>query len=344
MPMKVDFGAAATGIDLALALTTAHTVTGIVLDSRGRPPMRAEVTLAVSERSGAIPTEPVLVNARPDGSFAFTNVGLGDYVVQAAGDVLSTPGVAATTGQFAMSFVTVTAKDPPSNGVSAFGRTPVQLRLAPGATLVGRVRYEGVPGGPPPFISLAALPVSRDLAPPLGDGWNSVSPEADGTFEIEGVFGPTLLQELTAESDWYLKSVVVKGQELVDVPFDVGTGGTFSDIEVVISGLGATARGRVTDDRAAPVRDYTAVVFSTFRERWFALSRWVKSSQSSAAGSFAVTGLPPGDYWVAAIDRLDDTAEARLDAELLESLSSRAVRITLGEGQSQDLALRLVRR
>jgi hypothetical protein len=171
-----------------------------------------------------------------------------------------------------------------------------------------------------------------------------VSPEADGTFEIEGVFGPTLLQELTAESDWYLKSVVVKGQELVDVPFDVGTGGTFSDIEVVISGLGATARGRVTDDRAAPVRDYTAVVFSTFRERWFALSRWVKSSQSSAAGSFAVTGLPPGDYWVAAIDRLDDTAEARLDAELLESLSSRAVRITLGEGQSQDLALRLVRR
>jgi hypothetical protein len=269
-------------------------------------------------------------------------VGPGDYVVQVAGDVVSTPGVAATTGQFAMSFVTVTANDPPSNAVSGF--SPARLTLAPGATLEGRVRYEGVPAGPPPYVSLAALPVSRDLAPPLGDGWNSVSPEPDGTFEIQGVFGPTLLQDLTGESDWYLKSVVFKGQELVDVPFDAGTSGTLGDIEVVISAFGATAKGRVTDDRAAPVRDYSVVVFSTFRERWFALSRWVKSSQSSPAGTFAVTGLPPGDYWVAAIDRLDDTAEAMLDEKLLESLSSRAARITLGEGQSQDLALRLIHR
>jgi len=298
----------------------------------------------VSERSGVTPTEPVRVKARPDGSFVFTNVGPGDYVVQAAGDVLSTTGVAATTGQFAMSFVTVTANAPSSNVVSGLNRTLLQLKLSPGATLMGRVRYDGVPAGPSPFFSLAALPVSRDLSPPLGDGWNSVQPEPDGTFEIQDVFGPTLLQELTAESDWYLKSIVLKGQELVDSPFDFGTGGTFSDIEVVISAFGASARGRVTDDRAAPVRDYTVVVFSTFREKWFALSRSVKSSQSSAAGTFAVTGLPPGDYWVAAIDRLDDTADAMLDAELLESLTSRAVRITLGEGQSQNLALRLIRR
>jgi hypothetical protein len=331
VPTKVGFGAAATGIDLALMPTTAHTVTGMVLDSRGRPPVRAEVTLAVSERSGAIPTEPARINTRPDGSFAFTNVGPGDYVVQVAGDVLSPAGVAATTGQFAMSFVTVTANAPPL----------LQLKLSPGATLVGRVRYEGMP---PPYVNLAALPVSRDLSPPLGDGWNSVSPEPDGTFEIQDVFGPTMLHELSGESQWYLKSVVINGQELIDLPFDAGTSGRLSDIEVVISGLGATARGRVTDDRAAPVRDYTAVVFSTFRDRWFPLSRWVKSDQSSADGVFTVTGLPPGDYWVAATDRLDDTADAMLDAELLESLSSRAVRITLGEGQSENLTLRLVRR
>ena len=331
---KVDFAMAATGIDLTLRPTTAHAVTGIVVDSSGSPPVRAELTLATSERSGAIQTEPVRVTAEADGSFAFTNVGPGVYAVQATGDIES-KGLDARTSaeQFAASFVTVAANNPP----------PLELRLAQGARLAGRVRYEGAPAGISPIINLAPLPIDRDLAPPLGDGWNSVSPEPDGTFEFQGVFGPTLLRELFQETDWYLKSVVIKGQEQVDSPFDFGTSGTFSDIEVLISAFGATVTGRVTDERAAAVRDYTVVVFSTLRDRWSALSRWVKTTEYlSADGTFTVRGLPPGDYWVAAIERRDSTFEPTADPDLLESLSSRAVRITLGEGQMQNLTLRLV--
>jgi hypothetical protein len=83
---NVDFAVAANGIDLTLGPTIAHTVTGIVFDSSGRPPVRAEVTLAPSERSGAIQTEPIRVRATADGSFAFANVGPGVYAVQATGD------------------------------------------------------------------------------------------------------------------------------------------------------------------------------------------------------------------------------------------------------------------
>jgi hypothetical protein len=333
---KVDFAMTATGIDLSLRATIAHTLIGVVLDSSGRPPVRAEVTLAVSERSGAIQTEPLRVNAAADGAFAFTNVGPGVYAVQATGDVDS-KGLDARTSveQFAASFVTVTGNDPPR----------LELRLAPGARLAGRVRYEGVPADPPPLFNLAPLPTNRDLAPPLGDGWNSVELQPDDTFEFQGVFGPTLLRELFQEADWYLKSVVIRGQEQVDSPFDFGASGTFSDIEVLISAFGATVTGRVTDDRAAPVRDCAVVVFSTFRDRWSALSRWVKTTEHpSSEGTFTVRGLPPGDYWVAAIERRDSAFEPTADPDLLESLSSRAVRITLGEGQSQDLTLRLVRR
>jgi hypothetical protein len=255
--------------------------------------------------------------------------------VQATGDA-DRKGLDARTSaeQFAASSVTVTANDPPR----------LELRLAQGARLEGRLRYEGVPAEPPPLFNLAPLPIDRDLAPPLGDGWNSVSLQPGDTFEFQGVFGPTLLRELFHETDWYLKSVVIKGQEQVDSPFDFGTSGTFSDIEVLVSAFSATVTGRVTDDRAAPVRDYTVVVFSTFRDRWSALSRWVKSMERpSADGSFTVKGLPPGDYWVAAIERRDSEVEPT-DPDVLESLSSRAVRITLGEGQSQDLTLRLIRR
>ncbi len=161
-----------------------------------------------------------------------------------------------------------------------------------------------------------------------------------------GLFGPTLLQARPQRNDWYLKSVVFKGQDLTDTPFDFGTGGTFSGIEVVISAFGATVTGRVTDDRgtALPVSD--VLVFSTLRDRWISGSRWVKTERLRADGAFTVTGLPPGDYWVVAVARAGNAVGVApvTDPDVLESLSSRAVRITLGEGQSQDLALRLIRR
>ena len=125
------------------------------------------------------------------------------------------------------------------------------------------------------------------------------------------------------------------------MPFDFGTSGTFSDIEVVISAFGAT-RGPCHGRRAAPVRDYTVVVFSTFRDRWSALSRWVKTGRSSADWNLHGHRVcRPATIGSRRSIAVDDTVEARLDPDLLESLSSRAVRITLGEGQSQDLALRL---
>ena len=64
-------------------------------------------------------------------------------------------------------------------------------------------------------------------------------------------------------------------------------------------------------------------------------------------GTFKVPGLPPGDYWVAAIERMDGLpggGSAPPEADVLEPLSSRATRITLGEAQSQDVTLRLIRR
>lgn len=233
--------------------------------------------------------------------------------------------------------VTVTAADPPA----------VQLRMTPGATLSGRVRYEGVPPGPPPLLTLVARPADRDRSPLRAYGSSTFSPLPDNSFEFRGAFGPTLLQAQPQRNDWYLKSVVFKGQDLTDTPFDFGAGGTFRDIEVVISALGATATGRVTDDRGAPLGDCTVLVFSTSRDRWFDGSRWVKAERPIESGAFTVTGLPPGDYWVAAIDRLDRAVERGSlapDPALLDSLSSRAVRITLGEGESQDLTLRLTRR
>ncbi len=344
---KVDFGSDVRGIDFAVVATATYRVTGTIFESTGNP-ARGTVTLAVSERSGAVQTAARSVNIAPDGSFEFTNVGAGDYVVQASvATSRPAPNRPTTTSiQFGMSYVTVSGSDPP----------PVDLRMTQGATLMGRVRYEGLPPGPPPLTTIGVLAADRDRTPLRGYGPLSVDVQPDGSFETTTVFGPTLIQAQPQRNDWYVKSVLFKGQDLVDTPFDFGGSGTFRDIEVVISAAGATVTGRVTDDRAAPVLDYFVVVFPTFRDQWMAGSRRVKTVRAaSLSGPFVVTGLPPGDYWVAAIDRLNSVGPVErlpydvrgmpgADPELLESLSSRATRITLGEGQSQTVALRLIRR
>ena len=231
---------------------------------------------------------------------------------------------------------------------------PVDLRLTHGATLIGRVRYESLPPGPSPLLTIETLGADRDRTSVLFSGSQSADVQPDGSFEIMSVFGPTLIQAQPQRSDWYVKSVLFRGQDLVDTPFDFGVSRTVRDIEVVISTAGATVTGRVTDDRGASVRDYAVLVFPTFRDQWFAGSRWVKSVRArSVSGPFVITGLPPGDYWVAATDPPDigspiagsGTQRTPIaDPDLLESLSSRATRITLGDGQTQDVTLRLIRR
>ncbi len=74
-PTKVDLDAASLASISRSCPTAAHRVTGIVLDSSGKP-ARATVLLAVSERSGAIQTEAGPQRCTgADGSFAFNERG-----------------------------------------------------------------------------------------------------------------------------------------------------------------------------------------------------------------------------------------------------------------------------
>ena len=343
-PTRVDYGSDIKGVDFSVIATPTYRVTGTVRDSTGARGT-GTVALAVSERSGAVQTQSRSANIGPDGSFVFVNVGPGEYVVQASAAATTRSLGSRPTAlslQFAMSYVNVTTSDPP----------PVELIMAQGSTLTGRVRYEGAPPGPAPLLTISTLSTDRDRSPFQGNLPQTVDVQPDGSFQTAATFGPTLIQAEPQRSDWYLKSVLFRGQDLVDTPFDFGVGSTLRDVEVVISTTGATVTGLVVDDRGAPVRDYAVLVFPTFRDQWFPASRWVKSLRvQSRTEPFTITGLPPGDYWVAAMEPpqlanpLEGSGSSRTqmaDPELLQALSGRATRIALGEGQTQDVALRLI--
>ena len=108
----------------------------------------------------------------------------------------------------------------------------------------------------------------------------------------------------------------------------------------------AAISGHVTDAKSTPVSHYAVVVFSTDRSTWSSPSRFLKLALSGQDGSFKVTGLPPGDYWVAATDPVDanDVSGESFTAETLERLSFRAIRMTLTERQRVMTVLRLIGR
>lgn len=109
---------------------------------------------------------------------------------------------------------------------------------------------------------------------------------------------------------------------------------------------GASVSGHVTDAKSAPVNAYSVIVFATDRRLWVPNSRFLRLAQPTQDGSFEVSGLPPGEYFVAATDpqQSSDASAEWHKANVLDQLSFRATRVTLAEQQRFVTVLRLIHR
>jgi hypothetical protein len=135
--------------------------------------------------------------------------------------------------------------------------------------------------------------------------------------------------------------------DVTDTPFDFGLAvQTVKGAEIVVSNAGGIIAGHVTDAKSAPILDYAVVIFSTDRNKWFANSRFLKLGRPSQDGGFEIVGLPPGEYWVAAVDSIEGNQSFGEweKPEVLEALSARATRVTLMERRRSTVMLRLIRR
>jgi hypothetical protein len=112
------------------------------------------------------------------------------------------------------------------------------------------------------------------------------------------------------------------------------------------SSVSAAISGHVTDATASPMSNYSVVVFPTDRTKWSERSRSLRLARPEPDGSFEVTSLPPGEYWVAAVDPMNGAGATAdwLTPEGLEQLSFRATRVMLTERQRFLTVLRVIRR
>jgi hypothetical protein len=328
-PLEISNGQEMPGLIVVMRRIPVARVSGLALTSSGMP-LKGTVRLA---RRRLVSAGFDVRQVRPDdsGRFAFADVPPGEYTLEGRADS------AGSGREFGSTVVTVGESD----------LEPLTIRTSPGSTVSGRFVLEGASGGeqlwgysmrPVPVEPTSSAPSRSTVSSPVSSG---------GEFTMSGLAGPTRLLFSSPDENWFLKSILVNGFEAADAPFDFGFDGrAYTDVEVVFSRTAATITGRVADDRAAPVQAYAVIVFPTDRDKWFAGSRGLKLAHSTASGEFRVAALPPGDYWIAAVDRVGGNATAGewQEPDLLEALSLRATRASLGPGESPPLALRLIRR
>jgi protocatechuate 3,4-dioxygenase beta subunit len=317
-------------VNFALSRMATATVSGVARTSTGEP-ITGGLVLASSRRSGSVSTTPVGARIHPDGKFEFPNVPPGQYVIQAYRGRLK----ASLEGEFAAVSVAV-------NGDNISG---LVVQTSVGSTISGRFTFDG---GRVPMsrnIDLSPVPTDVDLAP-LDGNLARADIHGDWTFEMSGISGPRRLQLLRAPRGWGLKQILVKGVDITDMALPFGAENqSLGDVEVVLTEAVTELSGTASDDRGRPAADARIVVFPGERDLWYDRSRFVKIATSDADGTFLVRDLPPGTYFVAAVDRRRASQENGewLNPELLESLAPGSPMVTLSEGQKSSVSIRLSR-
>ena len=204
----------------------------------------------------------------------------------------------------------------------------VMMRLSAGSTVEGRLTFEGADPPEDPELRLSAVPADPDLDSLLDNPPARADIHADLTFEIGGLNGRAGCRLTKAPDGWTLKQVLVNGGDATDLPLPFGTRDqSLRDVEVVLT--------RQVDDRhglGAATRPIARPTSGSSRSpsiaaRRYTGSRFIAVGVPGRDGTATLHGLPPGDYYVAAIEsqRLRRDRFRRRDGDL-RSRSSRARR------------------
>ena len=327
--LTLAVGQHAGTIDFALVPGRAAKVSGTAVDSQQRPFTRVSMSEEVRGLGFASFGGGPAANVAPDGTFTIPNVPPGEYTISASrreGDPLGPPEVAIAT-------ISVEGND--IDNLSLVGSA--------GGTVSGRVIVEG---DTPPKMSTVFVSVRealRNQPSPvvLGLQRSNRSPavKEDGTFVAENVFGRARFQ-VTLPDGWMLKAVMHGDRDITDAPVELGSGQALNDVQVVITNRVTNVAGRLEDEKKLPIRDATVLVFDAETEKWFESSRRIRATRPDQDGQWQLKGLPAGEYLAIALDYVEDGAWN--DPEYLEVLKRDAEKVTIGEGTSQTVSLKLV--
>ncbi len=344
-PISMAEGEERNGVDIGLRLVRTATIEGHVSMPSGDVPAGLQLYLRkLGTRTEMRSIFSSLSSRRPDttGGFRFPGVLPGRYRLVArtsggmpviVGGAVSGSGGAPTPGAGADALFAMADLD-----VSGGDLSGIDLVLQPGLKISGRVAFASGTIAPPRDLTPIRLRLT-ELTGASVPTPSSGAVRADGSFEIDGVLpGEYTVSASSVPAGWSLRSVLVGGQDVLDVPLEIassdvrGVVATFTGAHTELSGSLQTAAG-------VPATDYFVVAFSPNRTFWRPASRRVLYTRPSTTGQFAFRDLPPGDYLLAALTDLEPTD--LFDEAFLRQLVPGAVPVHLGEGEkkTQNVAI-----
>jgi uncharacterized protein (DUF2141 family) len=112
------------------------------------------------------------------------------------------------------------------------------------------------------------------------------------------------------------------------LPIEVGPRQDISGLVVTFSDRPTELSGKAPVGGMSPTAAAVSiVVFSTDRRFWGPGTRRVRVARPDTSGQYRLSGLPPGEYFVAVVTDFD--AEAELDSNRLAALEANATRSTV---------------
>lgn len=343
-----------TGIDFHLAPVRALRVSGTVSGPDG-PEAGLTISLAPTDvdRFNApdvigVPT----ARTSPTGAFTFLGITPGAYTLKATKipkraappDVVTEmPGRGMTvrpgnpldaptpTAPALSAAVPVSVSDEDISGVT--------VQLQPGGRVLGHVEFDGVAEKPTPqvftrtfifiepeFGALESGPMDQFFLATIDAKGNIASPSVPrGRYFIRQGFG--------MPEPWVVKSAMVGGRDAFDTVVEIGG----PDLAMVLTYTDRPARvtGTVRDERNQISADSSAVLFPVDRRMWTSYGlrpRVIASVRAGRDGVYQMSGMPAGDYYLAALKERD--MGAWQDPAVLAALSVVADRITITAGET----------
>jgi hypothetical protein len=213
----------------------------------------------------------------------------------------------------------------------------VAVVLSPGATVTVSVvlQFSGA-------SQVSDLSQVRVFARPADSAMGRETPgrvDRAGSFTLDGIpAGPHWLR-VQAPAGLMVKSVLIAGRDTTDVPYAFDPGERIANVSIVLTDHSSAIVGTISDERAAPVTDFTVLAFPEDASLWGPQSRHIMTARPDQYGRFQLRGLPAGRYHVVAIDPV--APGEWFDAAYLEGHRSGAARLTVGEGETKTQDFRV---
>ena len=317
--IRLTAGRDASGIDIQVARARLLDVSGTVLDSRGVPASATNGLLSRDTVSGA-------------GSHSFYTDAEGRFRVRAL-----EPG----------NYRLLIGRGGGVNGRVEFADVPLTvagdiegliLSTAPGVAVSGRVVLaEGQP------LDTRTLRITFERS---GAALRNVETIAamndDRRFRGQDVFGPHLVRVAGLPSGSTVKAVLLRGQDITDVPTAFRAEDD-DQLQIVISSRVSTLEGVVRGEGTSPPGDATVYVFGEDRGAWRMSSPRTHKSDAGEDGKFSVSGLAAGRYYAIAVAREGFRPVANPGEAFFELLSREATAFVIGDDERRTLELRLWR-